>query len=181
VLGLVDALAFIDDVSAFYELPQMDLVTDDVVHEAVDESGHRKSQLDLTELNMKRIANCKMYVSADQNVHLVHAMQWAVKVVMAKNDPQSLQDIEEAEEQDEKMQKLIAQQEHRQSVNFILQGVAIDISVQVATLKIQKRLKKKLERARERIKTRTTQAEASTKAAAGAAAEDELSEPRIAG
>jgi len=112
-------------------------------------------------------------VSADQKVHLVHAMAWAVKVVMAQNDPKKLEDIEEAEENDKKMQLLIQKQEERQHVDSILQGVAIDISIQVATLKIQKRLKKKLEAARERIKKEKEEAEAKASA--------ERNMPRIAG
>jgi hypothetical protein len=175
VLDLAHALQFIDDVSAFYDLPTMDVVQDgDVPPTRVsDSSTSRDTRLDLTEMNMKKIANCKMYVSADQNVHLVHAIQWAVKVVMAANDPDALNEIEEAEENDENMQQLIAKQEERQNVDRLLKGVAIDVSVQVATLKIQRRLKMKLDAVRERIAKRRQEEEA--------AAAADRNKPRVAG
>jgi hypothetical protein len=167
VLDLAHALQFIDDVCEFYELPKLDCgLNQDEMNRS---EGQRNTVMNIEEINMKKIANCKMYVSADQQVHLVHAMQWAVKMVMAQNNPDSLNDIEEIEEKDPKIQAMIAKQEERQKVDEILQGVAIDISIQVATLKIQRRLKKKLEAARERIK----------KAKEEAAAES--AKPRVAG
>jgi hypothetical protein len=167
VLDLAHALQFIDDVCEFYELPTLGCGPDK--DEMAKSEGQRGTVMNIEEINMKKIANCKMYVSADQQVHLVHAMQWAVKMVMAQNNPDSLNDIEEIEEKDPKIQAMIAKQEERQKVDEILQGVAIDISIQVATLKIQRRLKKKLEAARERIK----------KAKEEAAAES--AKPRVAG
>merc|ERR1719335_296159 len=116
VLDLAHALMFIDDVSAYYDLPTLG------INDGNGEEGHQRStKIDLHEVNMKKIANCKMYVSADQQVHLVHAMQWAVKVVMAQNNPDHLNDIEEVEEKDERIQALIMKQEERQNVDSILQ------------------------------------------------------------
>eukprot|EP00746_Dinoflagellata_sp_MGD_P164295 gnl/MRDRNA2_/MRDRNA2_92848_c0_seq1.p1 gnl/MRDRNA2_/MRDRNA2_92848_c0~~gnl/MRDRNA2_/MRDRNA2_92848_c0_seq1.p1 ORF type:complete len:1567 (+),score=269.87 gnl/MRDRNA2_/MRDRNA2_92848_c0_seq1:537-4703(+) len=161
VLDLAHALQFIDDVCRFYELPTLDCGPGE---EEIERSqGQRNTLMNIEEINMKKIANCKMYVSADQQVHLVHAMQWAVKMVMSQNNPDQLNDIEEIEEKDPRIQEMIAKQEERQKVDEILQGVAIDISIQVATLKIQRRLKTKLEAARERLRKQKEQADAESK------------------
>lgn len=174
VLDLAHALQFIDDVCDFYGLPRLDAAGESD-KQAIDKNSddQRNTVLDLQEINMKKIANCQMYVSADQQVHLVHAMQWAVKMVMTGNDPETLNSINELEENDPKIQAMIAKQEERQKVDEILQGVAIDISIQVATIKIQRRLKVKLAAARERIRKQ--------KEAKAAGAEPEAAVPRIAG
>jgi hypothetical protein len=135
-ISLKDTFRFVADTARAFDCPP--LPVDEIVNQT---SG----TLDLTKFPMKGCCAYKVLVSdtPEQDVHFIHALKWALRVVLSANDKQKLKEIDSVEDEDDgASQRLEEAQARRQNIQEKVTSQVL-LSVLVATAKIQERFRAK--------------------------------------
>jgi hypothetical protein len=128
-LSLKDTLSFVQEAATDFGCPDLQFSRMLIPN---------SDRLDLSKFPIRGSSMCKVMVSADtQEVHFIHALKWALRVVLSNNDPGKLKDIDEAEDTDGgEIWRLEEQQARRQGVHEKM-SECVFLQVLVATAKIQ--------------------------------------------
>lgn len=141
-LNLSQTLLFVNDVCSVFDIPVKGLIGNKAI-------ANLDNPAKLAQLRLEDVELCRgsLMISPHLEVHFIHAVKWALRVVMAKNENSALDELRQAEEEDPKLQKMEAKQVKRHRVSEKVEA-PIDFTQWVAATKIQAVFRAKAERAR---------------------------------
>lgn len=133
-LSLCDTFLYIEAVARHHKLKPMQLA------ELCDP---KRQTVDLAKISMRN-SNCSnVMVSTANEVHFIHAVRWASRVVMSSNmNPDLIKEMTHVDEEDEKSKSLEDQLARRQGVAEKV-GEPMLLSFLIATAKIQDQFRAK--------------------------------------
>merc|ERR1739848_97711 len=130
-LSLQDTFSFCQDTASDFDCPPLPF--DGIVKQD-------RGTIDLARFPMKGTYACKVIVSSQQEVHFIHAVKWALRIVLSQQDPKKLSELDKVDGKSD-LARLEEAQTRRLHLNETMVGESALLSVLVATAKIQERFR----------------------------------------